>query len=57
MVNKFTEQVPQNLKVCRKKRKIDDSKIGQDVKIHQIPSKKTRQIFKEHPNDKEVLEG
>ena len=43
----FTEQVNQNLKVCRKKRKIDDSKIKQqDFKNYQNRSKKPRQNFK-----------
>ena len=46
MVNKFAEQITQNLKVGKKKRKLDDSNIEQDLSIHKNPSKKTRQNLK-----------
>ena len=45
-MNKFTEKVTQNLKVDRKKRKMDSSEIEQDLSSYQTPSKKCRQNLK-----------
>ena len=45
-MNKVAEQITQNLKVGKKKRTFDDSKIEQDLSIYKNPSKKPGQNLK-----------
>ena len=56
MTNKFTKQFPQNHKVCRKKRKINQFKTEQHYSIYQNLSMIPRKNLKKK-NEGKVHEG